>query len=116
MFAESVSLVGASDPALAQLGNTEQATYQAQQLWVRLKKIAQSATISTVNINTLGPGDPVYVEEPVTGLIGKYYIKSGQHKVTAQSNTMNLTLNIEDVLPEAYKTTTEQSSELLGSI
>jgi hypothetical protein len=114
MLTESVSLVGASDPNLMQLTNIMQAEYQAKELLVRLKRIAQTATISTININTLGPGDLVILEEPISGLVGKYYVKAGQHRVTAQSSIMNLTLNLDDLLPEAYKTKRLPTTPLLG--
>jgi hypothetical protein len=113
LLAESVTLVGAADPSLAQLDPATQADYQAQQLLVRLRKILHTATISTLNINTLGPGDAIFINEPITGLTGKYYVKSGSHKVTAKDSTMNLTLNLEDLLPEAYKNVPETASPLV---
>src|SRR5215471_1170470 len=116
MLSEGVSLAGASDPNLMEADNTAQAQYQAKELWVRLHRILQTGTITTVNINTLGPGDPVYINEPITGLVAKYYVKSGQHKVTAQSSTMNLTLNAIDALPEAYKSKAESVSSLFGPV
>lgn len=114
LLMESVSLVGASDPQLKMLDDYLQAQYQASELYIRLKRITNGGTITTVNINGLGPGDPVYIEEPVSGLVGKFYVKSGMHRVTGRDTTMALTVSLEDLLPEAYKTKPESSSSLFG--
>ena len=114
MLAEAVSLAGAPDAALQEPDNTAQAAYQARELYVRLHRVLQTATITTININTLGPGDMVFVAEPITGLNSKFYVKSGQHKVTAQASVMTLSLNALDMLPEAYKTKAESTTALIG--
>jgi len=116
MLSEAVSLAGASDPSLMEPDNPAQADYQARELWVRLSRILQTSTISTININTLGPGDPVYISEPITGMNSKFYVKSGSHKVSAQGAIMTLTLNVLDMLPEAYKNQAESTTPLFGGV
>jgi hypothetical protein len=115
LMVESVSLVGASDPQLSTGDPYQGADYQAKELYVRLRRIVHGGSITSANINTIHAGDALLLNEPVTGMVGKYYVKSGMHKVTGKQSIMTLTLNIEDVLPEAYKTKTEKATPILGS-
>jgi len=114
LLSETVSLVGATDPALRFLDSFQQADYQAKELYVRLKRFQHGGTFTSPNINTIGPGDAILLNEPITGLVGKFYVKSGMHKVTAKNSTMSLTVTLEDLLPEAYKTKPESTSSLIG--
>ena len=102
MFVESVDLQMPGETAL-DLGNDRaNAEQQGMKLYKKLVKFENTGTITTFNINTVRSGDAVHILDDITGLVGKYYVKSGSHMVTDQETSMSLTVNIEDELPEEY--------------
>jgi hypothetical protein len=85
---------------------------QAQDVYDRVIREERSGTVVALNINTLRAGDPVYIYDPSVGLEGKYYIKSGTHRVLPGQATMTLNIQYEDVLPEAYKAKKERQTDI----
>lgn len=119
MFVESVDLQAPGETAL-DLGNDgSNAEQQGMKLYKKLVKVENTGTITTFNINTIRPGDAVHIKDEITGLVGVYYVKSGNHTISDQETSMSLTVNIEDMLPEAYaaRSQTKKSSSggLLGA-
>lgn len=119
MFVESVNLQAPGETAL-DLGNDKaNAEQQGMKLYKKVSKFENTGTITTFNINTIRPGDAVHIKDEITGLVGKYYVKSGSHVVTDQESSMSLTVNIEDALPEAYaaraQTKTTSGTDFFGS-
>ncbi|HEY1247446.1 MAG TPA: N-acetylmuramoyl-L-alanine amidase [Nitrososphaera sp.] len=117
MFVESVDLQAPGEAAL-DLGNDgSNAEQQGMKLYKKLVKFENTGTITTFNINTIRPGDAVHIRDEITGLVGKYYVKSGNHMISDQEASMSLTVNIEDALPEAYeaRAQTKSGAGLLGS-
>lgn len=62
---------------------------KATELLAELSKVAVEMNISGVNpdakIGQFFSGDPVYVEEPTTGIMGGYYIRNVTHTVSADA-------------------------------
>jgi hypothetical protein len=118
LFMESVDLQMPGEAALNLGNDAANAEQQAQKIFKKRNKIANTGTVTTFNINTLKPGDPVYVRDDITGLVGMYFAKSGSHVITDQEASMTLTVNIEDALPEAYEAQRQKkdsaASGLLG--
>src|SRR5580765_5202737 len=102
MFVESINLQAPGEVAL-DLGNDKaNAEQQGMKLYKKVSKFENTGTITTFNINTIRPGDAVHIKDEITGLVGKYYVKSGSHVVSDEEASMSLTVNIEDALPEVY--------------
>lgn len=102
MFLESVDLQMPGEASL-DLGNaSSNAQQQGMKLYTKLNKVENTGSFTSFNINTLRPGDQVHVRDDITGLVGKYYVKSGNHTVTDTETSMTITVNIEDALPEEY--------------
>jgi hypothetical protein len=115
MFSESVDLQAPGEVAL-DLGNDRaNAEQQGMKLYKKLVKFENTGTITTFNINTVRAGDPVHIRDEITGLVGKYYVKSGTHTVSDQEASMSLTVNIEDALPEAYAARAQTKASSAGS-
>lgn len=70
----------------------------ARNLLKKLAKVKQTATVTAIGVNTLYPGDPVIVEEPITGLKGTYYVKDITVTVTGSNATMEVSLSWDDDL------------------
>src|SRR4029077_14927758 len=116
MFVESVDLQAPGEVAL-DLGNDRaNAEQQGMKLYKKLVKFENTGTITTFNINTVRAGDPVHIRDEITGLVGKYYVKSGTHTVSDQEASMSLTVNIEDALPEAYEARAQTKASSTGSL
>jgi hypothetical protein len=103
MLSESVDLQMPGEEALNQGDAGANAEQQAMKYFRRYNKIENTGNITTFNINTMRPGDPVFVKDEISGLVGRYYVKSGSHVVTDSEASMTLTVNIEDALPEVYQ-------------
>ena len=103
MFVESVDLQMPGESALDLGNNAANAEQQGMKLYAKVSKFENTGSITTFNINTLRAGDQVHIRDDISGLVGKYYVKSGSHIVTDDEASMSLTVNIEDALPEAYK-------------
>jgi hypothetical protein len=111
MFVESVNLQAPGEVAL-DLGNDKaNAEQQGMKLYNKISKFENTGTITTFNINTMRPGDAVHIKDEITGLVGKYFVKSGSHVVTDQEASMSLTVNIEDKLPEEYAARPQSESQ-----
>lgn len=116
MFLESVDLHMPGETSL-DLGNDRaNAEQQGMKLYKKLVKFENTGTITTFNINTIRPGDPVHIRDEITGLVGIYYVKSGNHVISDQETTMSLTVNIEDALPEAYEARTQTKKATAGGL
>lgn len=117
MFVESVDLQMPGETALDLGNDAANAEQQGMKLYNKLVKFENTGTITTFNVNTMRPGDAVHVRDEITGLVGRYYVKSGSHVVSDEETSMSLTVNIEDALPEAYaaRAQKKQESSLLGS-
>jgi len=102
MFSESIDLQAPGEIALDLGNDRSNAEQQGMKLYKKLVKFENTGTITTFNINTVRAGDAVHIRDEITGLVGKYYVKSGTHVVSDQEASMSLTVNIEDALPEAY--------------
>lgn len=114
MFSESIDLQAPGEVAL-DLGNDRaNAEQQGMKLYKKLVKFENTGTITTFNINTIRAGDPVHIRDEITGLVGKYYVKSGTHVISDQETSMSLTVNIEDALPEAYAARSQTTSSTTG--
>lgn len=72
----------------------------AGQMLKDLSAVEKSASIEAVGVCGVESGDSVYVVEPVTGLIGSYFVDSDQHTVQNGLHTMSLNLSWTDQLPE----------------
>lgn len=116
MFLDSVDLQMPGEEALNLGSDQANAEQQAKKLYDKGRKIANIGTITSFNINTMRPGDPVHVREEITGMVGKYFVKSGSHVITDNEASMTLTCNIEDALPEAYTAQRQRkSTNLFGN-
>jgi hypothetical protein len=118
MFTESVDLQMPGESALDLGNDRSNAEQQGMKLYKKLIKFENTGTITTFNINTIRAGDPLHIRDEITGLVGRYYVKSGNHVVTDQEASMSLTVNIEDKLPEAYAARPQKPTAaggLLGS-
>lgn len=119
MFSDSVDLQMPGETSLDLGSEAANAQEQAMKIYKKRNKIQNTGTITTFNINTMQAGNPVHVRDNITGLVGKYYVKSGSHTVTDQESSMTLTVNIEDALPEAYaaqhQTLRAASKDVFGS-
>lgn len=116
MFLESIDLHMPGETSL-DLGNDRaNAEQQGMKLYKKLKKFENTGTITTFNINTIRPGDPVHIRDEITGLVGVYYVKSGNHVISDQETTMSLTVNIEDALPEAYEARAQTKKASAGGL
>jgi hypothetical protein len=113
MLAESVDFLNFSE-VQANLDPTQQAQWQADDLLRRSKKLWNSGTIRSFNIVTIRAGTPVYAAIPQLAMQGKYYVKSGSHTITPNSSDMTLSVTFEDVLPFAYKSRHESSTDSLN--
>jgi len=102
MFVESVDLQMPGETALDLGNDAANAEQQGMKLYAKLIKFDNTGSISTFNVNTIQPGDAVHIKDEISGLVGKYYVKSGSHMVSDDEASMSLTVNIEDALPEAY--------------
>jgi hypothetical protein len=102
MFVESVDLHMPGEQALDLGNDAANAEQQAKKLYDKLVKFENTGTITTFNVNTILPGDPVHIRDDITGMVGVYYVKSGSHVVSDEEASMSLTVNIEDALPEEY--------------
>lgn len=109
MFSESVDLQMPGEASLDLGSDAANAQEQAMKIYKKRNKVENTGTITTFNINTLHPGDPIHVRDDISGLVGKYYVKSGSHTVTDQESSMTLSINIEDALPEAYEAQRQRS-------
>ncbi len=74
----------------------------AEHLLQSKSKVSFKGNISAPNINTLRWGDPIYIYEPRTQMVGQYYIISGKHTVSRADASMDLVLHYEDALPEQF--------------
>jgi hypothetical protein len=116
MFSESVDLQAPGEASL-DLGNDgSNAEQQGMKLYKKLVKFENTGTITTFNINTMRPGDAVHIRDEITGLVGQYYVKSGNHTISDQEASMSLTVNIEDKLPEEYDARAQTKSSAGGGL
>jgi hypothetical protein len=114
MFSESVDLQAPGEASL-DLGNDgSNAEQQGMKLYKKLVKFENTGTITTFNINTMRPGDAVHIRDEITGLVGQYYVKSGNHMISDQEASMSLSVNIEDKLPEEYDARAQTKSSAGG--
>lgn len=111
LLSESVDFTPPGDTAYNQSSLIDQAQLQADDLLRRLKIVWQTGTISSFNINTLQAGDAVYIDIPQINMTGKFYIKSGQHNVSAEQSDMTLTVMFEDFLPFVYRSQHESVTD-----
>jgi len=117
MFVESVDLQAPGEVALDLGNDAANAEQQGMKLYKKLVKFENTGTITTFNVNTIRPGDALYLRDEITGLVGQYYVKSGNHNISDQETSMTLTVNIEDKLPEEYDARPQKKSSantLLG--
>lgn len=71
----------------------------AQQMLKDLSAIEKTASVEALGVCGVEAGDAVYIVEPVTGLIGSYFVDSDQHTVQNGLHTMSLVLSWTDKLP-----------------
>lgn len=71
----------------------------AQQMLKDLSAIEKTASVEAIGVCGVEAGDSVYIVEPVTGLIGSYFVDSDQHMVQGGLHSMSLNLSWTDKLP-----------------
>jgi murein DD-endopeptidase MepM/ murein hydrolase activator NlpD len=72
----------------------------AEHLLSTLDKVTWEGSVSAPNINTIRWGDPIHIYEPITGLVGQFYVTASRHVVDESGSRMELALHYERKLPE----------------
>jgi hypothetical protein len=71
----------------------------ARQLLKEHGTIADEATVEAIGIDSVIAGTSVYVKEPLTGIMGGYYVITDSHRYENGTHTMSITLSATDELP-----------------
>lgn len=72
----------------------------AEHLLSTLDKVHWSGSVAAPNINTIRWGDPINIYEPVTGLVGQFFVMASRHIVDESGSRMELSMHYERRLPE----------------
>lgn len=72
---------------------------RADELLAQLGVIDDEATVQVIGDVRVKAGTSVYVVEPMTGIIGGYYVSYDEHTFAGGSHMMHLTLSATDELP-----------------
>jgi hypothetical protein len=71
----------------------------ARQLLKEYGTIDDEASIEAIGIDSVIAGTSVYVKEPLTGIMGGYYVITDSHRYENGTHTMSITLSATDELP-----------------
>ncbi|KQC48534.1 hypothetical protein AP057_12730 [Geobacillus sp. Sah69] len=71
----------------------------ARQLLKEHGTINDEATVDAIGIDEVIAGTSVYVKEPLTGIVGGYYVITDSHHYENRTHTMSITLSATDELP-----------------
>jgi hypothetical protein len=72
----------------------------ARQLLKEHGTIDDEATVEAIGIDSVIAGTSVYIKEPLTGIVGGYYVITDSHRFENGTHTMSITLSKTDELPE----------------
>lgn len=70
----------------------------AKNLLAELGKLSQEWEIEALGIDNVEAGQMIEVLEPVTGIVGRYYVLSDDHRVSNGVHTMHLALDLQAVV------------------
>jgi hypothetical protein len=65
-------------------------------------KVKWEGSITGPAINTMKWGDPIYVYDPLTQMVGQFYVVDGRITITKQKAEMTINAHYEDALPESF--------------
>lgn len=89
---------------------------RANELLSELGVIDDEATVEVIGNTEVRSGTAVYVVEPLTGILGAYYVVADEHVFARGTHRMYLTLSATDELPTLeYKPPAEVSKSTSGS-
>jgi hypothetical protein len=71
----------------------------ARQLLKERGTIDDEASVEAIGIDSVIAGTSVYVKEPLTGIMGGYYVITDSHRYENGTHTMSITLSATDELP-----------------
>lgn len=72
----------------------------AEELLAELSQIKDTASVNALGNSELFAGKAVYVIEPMTGIVGAYYVITDSHTYEGSMHRMSLTLSATDELPK----------------
>lgn len=92
----------------------------AEHLLSTLNKVDWVGSVSAPNINNIRWGDPIYIYEPITGMVGQFYVMASRHIVDTEGARMELQVHYEARLPEIlfekFENTGQQAANPLTEI
>lgn len=79
--------------------STSAMSQRANELLTQLGVIDDESTVEAIGDTSIRAGSSVYVVEPITGIVGAYYVSTDTHEFQSGTHKMYLTLTATDDLP-----------------